>query len=165
MNFRVSHVVLVFVASASFSASAEAIVPGSAVVSEADITVLQDASVGLTITPEANLTVADIKKSRSTQIAKFKVRGGNAAVRFVNQLLSTPQCAYVFGVADQKHKFQVCLKGSAGNFVDNGNRYYKYSPGDYIIQGAYDNVLANSNLTNVGADAYKLEMELVQYTQ
>ncbi|MGR1254925.1 hypothetical protein [Aeromonas veronii] len=164
MNFKFSRIALAFVASASFCAAAETIVPGSAVVSEADIIVLQDAAVGLTITPEANLTVSAIKQGAVTDIAKFNVSGNNAAVRLLNGHPAGPHCGYIFGTTDNTNKIEVCLKGAVAQdkFDANGSTYFKAAAGEHAIRGGGDN--KSPQLTSVGADTYKLAMEVVQYT-
>ncbi|MFM5567316.1 hypothetical protein ACET8I_12255 [Aeromonas veronii] len=167
MNFKLSHIALAFVASVSFYAAAENVVPGSEMVGNADVAVRQDSQLSLTINPVVNLTVADIKKGRSTNVAKFKVSGGmgsNTAVRLLNASNTHPHCAYIFGSSDKTNKLEVCLSNSVHmkDFVENGNTYFILGDGEYDIRGGADNI--NPNLTSVGADSYNMAMELVQYT-
>ncbi|MFM5567317.1 hypothetical protein ACET8I_12260 [Aeromonas veronii] len=165
MTFKFSHVALVFVASASFFAAAENIVPGSQVLANADIVVSQDSTLSLTLNPVANLTVSDIRKGRATTVAKFKVDGSsgdNAAVRLVGANPSYPDCAYLLGSSNKNNKMEVCLDYPSEKFVDNGNTYYKYGNGEYQVKGGGDNVQPTMP---VGADTYKLSMELVRYTK
>ncbi|MGR1254926.1 hypothetical protein [Aeromonas veronii] len=160
MKFKLSRVALAFVASASFYAAAETIVPGSAVVSEADVAVAQDAAVGLTITPIANLTVADIKRP-GRDMAKYKVSGANATVRLLNAQSNYPHCAFIYGANDNTNKVDVCLVGPHDKFTADGIVYYKANEGEYVIRsGDYNR---QPTITKVGADTYKLAMEVAQY--
>ncbi|MFM5568951.1 hypothetical protein ACET8I_20725 [Aeromonas veronii] len=166
MTVKISHVVMAIIASTPFSPFAQNILAGSEVVAEADIIVTKDSPLGLSITPETNLTVADIRKGALTTIAKFRVSGssgGNAAVRLLNSTPGYPYCAYILGSSDSNNKFEVCLGDVAENFVANNNTYYKYSDGEYIVRGGGDN--RYPNLTPVAPDSYKMAMELVRYTK
>lgn len=164
MNLKYSHIALAFIASASFCAVAETIVPGSEINAKADIVVAQDAKLSLAINPAANLTVTDIRKGRATTVAKFKVDGGlggDTAVRLVAAPSEHPDCAFLQGAANNNNKILVCLDNPPQKFSEGGIDYFKYGNGEYQVVGHDQNALPTMP---VGADSYNLAMELVRYT-
>lgn len=165
MTFKLSHVALAFVASASLCAAAETLVPSSKVSADANIIVSQDAKLTLAITPVANLTVSDVKKGKTTTVAKFKVGGStgdNTAVRLRASEPHNPTCADLRGVSNNHNKMQVCLDSPPEKLVDDGVTYYKYGNGEFAVVSSP----ANTNpAMPVGIDTYNMAMELVRYTK
>lgn len=169
MTFKHTHIALAFLASASFGAVAETVVQGSAVVSEADIIVSQNNAVGLAITPEANITVSDIKEKNFVPFAKFTLSGKDVAVRLLGADQVRPVCADIFGATNNTNKIQACLHapnytpntlGTFNKFVAGGITYFKYPSGrEYIIRSGGENLHSP-----ISADTYTLAMEAVQYT-
>ncbi|MFM5567315.1 hypothetical protein ACET8I_12250 [Aeromonas veronii] len=163
MNFKLSHIALAFVASVSFYAAAENVIPNSVVVSDANITVAQDASVGIVITPESGVTVSAVKTGGPVSFAKFKLSGKNVAVRFLDAQPQIPNCTFIYGINDKKNKIDVCMDGLFNQFDAGGFTYSKGDAGiEYDIRGGSDNAVPA--VTTVGGDTYKLTMEAVQYT-
>ncbi|MBO1386295.1 hypothetical protein BVJ60_16140 [Vibrio cholerae] len=165
MNIKLSRIALGLMASVSFSALANNVVSGSAVIAEADIVVNADSNLSLTIAPIAGLTVSDLKKGQ-TKVANINVTSSdfmsNLAVRMVNANTQFPYCTVAVGTYNSNNTATFCLgdlKFTA--FESNGFIYYPVSHGANYLRSGQWNV---DGVTNPGADSYRVSMELVQYT-
>lgn len=162
MNIKLSHIALVLMASASFSAVAESVVSGTSQTADADFVVNATSTIGLSITPFNNLSVADIETG-TAKVGTFTVIGTDTAVRMINADATHSHCSWVTGITNSANKIAICMGTSSGSFVDNGFKYYKRAAGSYNLHsGSYNSTGAGGAV--VGADTYKLSMELVQYT-
>ncbi|WP_421226357.1 hypothetical protein [Aeromonas jandaei] len=164
MNVKISGVMFVMLASASFTAAAAGkIDPNSAVKAEALVSVKDTSSVGISITPVLGLTVDAVKKGGDTDLAKYTITGRNAAVRLLNPGPVDKYCSYVVGKTNPTNKIEVCMKTSSNGFNADGVRYYAQAPGDYFIRGGADNKSGKSGVV-VGADVYTFSLEVAKYT-
>ncbi|EJL6325682.1 hypothetical protein ACPD0F_003652 [Vibrio cholerae] len=165
MNIKFSRIALALIASVSFSSLANNVLSGSEVIADADIIVNADSLVSVMITPIDGLTVEDINKGAQTKVATLSLTSSNSAsnyaVRMVNPNPEYPYCTVAVGTNNSNNSAEFCLGGDSGfNFVHNGNTYYKVSSGTGYLRAGND----NRAKYKVGADTYKVRMELVKYT-
>ncbi|EJL6770342.1 hypothetical protein NMS85_003682, partial [Vibrio cholerae] len=139
---------------------------GSEVIAEADITVNAVSSLSFTINPIQGLTVADIIKGSATKVANFNINStnpaSNLALRMVNPNPDYPYCTVAVGTNNSDNTAEFCIGGTVdyGSFVDSGNTYYKVSQGTHYLRSSND----NQGMYKVGADTYKVAVELVEFT-
>ncbi|ELL3752072.1 hypothetical protein RUK35_002206 [Vibrio cholerae] len=165
MNAKFSLVTLALMATVSFSALANNVVSGSELIADADIIVNKNSLVSVTIAPIDGLTVEDINKGAQTKVATLSLTSSNPAsnfaVRMVNPNTEYPYCTVAVGTNNSNNSAEFCLGGdSSFNFIHNGNTYYKVSSGTGYLRAGNDNRAKHK----VGADTYKVRMELVEYT-
>ncbi|ELL3752078.1 hypothetical protein ACPFUK_002898 [Vibrio cholerae] len=155
-------IALALITPMSFSALANNVVSGSEVIADADIVVNTNSSLSFTVTPVEGLTVADIKQGAKTNVATLNLTGSNLALRMVNAIPDYPYCTVAVGTNNSDNTAEFCFGGDTANsFVDSGNTYYKVSEGTNYLRSGNDN---GSGKYKVGADTYKVTMELVEYT-
>lgn len=159
-SIKISNVAVALLASTSFYAAAETIVPGSAVTVEADIVVSAGSAIGLEVIPAQGLTVGKLL-DEATKLATLKVTGNNAAIRLINADPTATHCAWVNGVNNNTNKVQMCLNQSNGPLTIGGVRYWKYAAGEHGLHPGTSN--SNAGLAKLGADTYKVSLEAIQY--